>query len=459
MHTTSTEFQNQTINSDKLGIFSDYFSSLKVGSMLNRSGIVKTKGASPLELFTIVFNLAFIGKNFFEGVVRNKKVDVGKDAVYNFLNSSTYNWRRFTILLSRKIYRIIKNLLDDSSEEVLIFDDSTYDRSRSKKVELLSRVYDHSTHKYLKGFRLLTLGWSDGNSFLGIDFALLSSAKKKNRYNEINSDIDKRTCGYQRRKEAITKSTIHLEPMIKRAIEIGIRAKYLVMDSWFSMPSVISTLRQHIHIICMLKDHPKWFYEYNGKKLRLSDLYGKLKKKRGKAKVKASVLVTLPDGNKARVIFVPCDKKRGWLALLSTDITIADDEIIRLYSKRWDIEVFFKMCKQHLKLVKEIQIRSYDGLIGHTSLVMARYNILSLFQRKSVDQRSFGDLFRACNEELANINFLDALTRIMQLAMATLRKAHKLSEKVITYMLDLIMGEALVYFGLSNGQTPQLEKG
>ncbi len=457
MHTTSTELQNQTINPDKLGIFSDYFSKLKVGSMLNKSGIVKTKGASPLELFTIVFNLAFIGKNFFEGVVRNKKVDVGKDAVYNFLNSPTYSWRRFTILLTRRIYHIIKNLLDDSSEEVLIFDDSTYDRSRSKKVELLSRVYDHSTHKFLKGFRLLTLGWSDGNSFLGIDFALLSSAKKKKRYNEINPDIDKRTCGYQRRKEAITISTVHLEPMIKRAIKIGIRAKYLVMDSWFSMPSVISSLRQHIHIICMLKDHPKWFYKYNGKKLRLSDLYGKLKKKRGKAKVKASVLVTLPDGNNAKIIFVPCDKKRGWLALLSTDITIADNEIIRLYSKRWDIEVFFKMCKQHLKLVKEIQMRNYDGLIGHTSLVMARYNILSLFQRKSVDQRSFGDLFRACNEELANINFLDALTRIMQLAMAILRKAHKLSEKVINSMLNLIMGEALVYFGLSDRRTPQLE--
>ncbi len=457
MHITSTEPQNQTINPDKLGIFGDYFSRLKVGSMLNNSGIVKTKGASPLELFTIVFNLAFIGKNFFQGVVRNKKVGVGKDAVYDFLNSPTYNWRRFTTLFSSRIYCIIKSLLDDSSEEVLIFDDSTYDRSRSKKVELLSRVYDHSTHKYLKGFRLLTLGWSDGNSFLGIDFALLSSANKKNRYNEINPNIDKRTCGYQRRQEAITKSTMHLEPMVKKAIKIGIRAKYLVMDSWFSMPSVISSLRQHIHIICMLKDHPKWFYEYNGKKLRLSDLYGKLKKKRGRAKVKASVLVMLPDGNKARVIFVPCDKKRGWLALLSTDITIADDEIIRLYGKRWDIEVFFKMCKQHLKLVKEIQIRNYDGLIGHTSLVMARYNILSLFQRQSVDQRSFGDLFRACNEELANITFLDALTRIMQLAMVTLRKVHKLPEKVINSMLDLIMGQALVYFGLSNRQTLQLE--
>jgi hypothetical protein len=252
---------------------------------------------------------------------------------------------------------------------------------------------------------------------------------------------------YQRRKEAITKSTKRLEPMIKRAIKVGIWARYLVMDSWFSMPSVISTLRQHIHIICMLKDQPKWLYEYNGKKLRLKDLYGKLKKKRGKAKIKASVLVTLSDGNK------------GWLALLSTDMIIADEEIIRLYSKRWDIEVFFKMCKQHLKLVKEIQVRNYDGLIGHTSLVMTRYNILSLFQRENIDQRSFGDLFRACNEELANITFLDALTRIMQLAMAALRNVHKLSERVINSILDLIMGEAIVYFGLNHSQTPQLDGG
>lgn len=456
MNSTLIEQQNQTINPDKLGIFGNYFSRLKVGSMLNQTGITKTKGASPLELFTIVFNLAFIGKNFFEGVVRNKKIPVGKDAVYDFLNSSTYNWRRFTLFLCSQIYLIIKNLLDDSSEEVLIFDDSTYDRSRSKKVELLSRVFDHSTHKYLKGFRLLTLGWSDGNSFLGIDFALLSSAKEKNRYNEINPDIDKRTCGYKRRKEAITKSTKLLEPMVKRAINCGIRAKYLVMDSWFSMPSVISTLRQHIHIICMLKDHPKWLYEYNGKKLRLRGLYGKLKKNRGKAKIKASVLVTLTDGNKARIIFVPCDKKRGWLAILSTDISIAGEEIIRLYGKRWDIEVFFKMCKQHLKLVKEIQIRNYDGLIGHTSLVMARYNILSLFQRESIDQRSFGDLFRFCNEELANITFIDALRRIMQLAMAALRKVHNLSDRVINSILDLIMGEAIAYFGLNSNRKPQL---
>jgi len=102
--------------------------------------------------------------------------------------------------------------------------------------------------------------------------------------------------------------------------------------------------------------------------------------------------------------------------------------------------------------------RNYDGLIGHTSLLMARYNILSLFQRESIDQRSFEDLFRACNEELANITFICALKRKMHLAMALLRKADNLSERVINSMLDLRMGQTLVYFGLYNGQTSQLDR-
>jgi len=98
MNNTLIEKQDQTINPDKLGIFGDYFSRLKVGSMLNKSGITKTKGASPLELFFIVFNLVFIGKNFFEGVVRNKKIAVGKDAVYNY-------WGQLiTIKMILKIY-------------------------------------------------------------------------------------------------------------------------------------------------------------------------------------------------------------------------------------------------------------------------------------------------------------------------------------------------------------------
>ena len=66
--------------------------------------------------------------------------------------------------------------------KVLIIDDSSYDRSRSKLVELLCRVYDHSTGRYLKGFRMLTVCWSDGVSCLPLDFACSPLPMRKSVY-------------------------------------------------------------------------------------------------------------------------------------------------------------------------------------------------------------------------------------------------------------------------------------
>ena len=105
----------------------------------------------------------------------------------------------------------------------MIVDDSTLERPRSKMVELLARVYDHAEHKYLKGFRFLSVCWSDGASFLPLDFALLSSAKKKNRLQEVTKKLDKRSCGYKRRIEAQSKATDLLEPMIKRILRSKLR--------------------------------------------------------------------------------------------------------------------------------------------------------------------------------------------------------------------------------------------
>ena len=60
-----------------------------------------------------------------------------------------------------------------------------------------------------------------------------------------------------------------------------------------------------------------------------------------------------------------------------TVLELANEEIIRIYAKRWDIEVFFKMAKQHLKLAKELQCWDFDDLIAHTSIVFMRYMFLA----------------------------------------------------------------------------------
>jgi hypothetical protein len=82
--------------------------------------------------------------------------------------------------------------------------------------------------------------------------------------------------------------------------------------------------------------------------MHLMAIYGKLKKRPGRAKVLASTLVQLKDGRVAKLVFVRDKRKKDWLALLSTDTALSDADVVRIYGKRWDIEVFFKMAKQHL---------------------------------------------------------------------------------------------------------------
>ena len=53
------------------------------------------------------------------------------------------NWMRFTtILASRIINNAIIPLDSEDRANVLIIDDSMFERNRSKKVELLAKVYD-----------------------------------------------------------------------------------------------------------------------------------------------------------------------------------------------------------------------------------------------------------------------------------------------------------------------------
>ena len=126
---------------------------------------------------------------------------------------------------------------------------SSYDRNRSKHVELLARCFDHASQKmrFYKGFHLLTLGWSDGATFLPVDFSLLSS--RKSHINGISKKVDKRSSGYKRRKEALQTAPEQIPDMITRAIKSGIDASYVLMDSWFTQPPLIKlSLKQLYHL-------------------------------------------------------------------------------------------------------------------------------------------------------------------------------------------------------------------
>jgi len=115
----------------------------------------------------------------------------------------------------------------------------------------------------------------------------------------------------------------------------------------------------------------------------------------------------------------------------------------------WDIEVFFKMAKQHLKPVKEIQSRDFDALIAHTSIVFMRYMFLSYQCRVLTDHRSFGDLFHACCEEMQDITFMEALLRMISIATERMRQLGVYCEKTFQAFYYAAMDAAITCFSLS----------
>ncbi len=106
-------------------------------------------------------------------------------------------------------------------------------------------------------------------------------------------------------------------------------------------------------------------------------------------------------GVTAKVVFVRNrNKSRAWLALLSTDTSLSDKEVVRIYWKRWDIETVFKMAKSCLRLAKKFQGRSYDLMVVHTTIVFTRYIMLvAVLSRDDKDVRTLGTLFNDCCDE------------------------------------------------------------
>lgn len=422
-----------------------FFTRFHISSALKASNAYKKKGTPVIEIFQYLFLLVFSNRSMYMNLITGRNTPTfAKDTVYRFTKMIQINWIRFTtILASRIINDAIVPLDSEDRVNVLIIDDSMFERNRSKKVELLAKVYDHAKHAYRFGFRMLTLGWSDGSTFLPINSVLLSTENQKNRINEATV-VDKRTVGYKRRQLSMTKGTLAMLDLLKAAKIAKIPAKHVLFDSWFSSPSSLHAVKNiGYDVIGMVKKTPKMFFRYNGKDMSLPSIYNLNKKRRGRSRYLLSVMVdVIKDGESipAKVVYVRNrNKRKEYLCLISTDTTLDEDEIIRIYGKRWDIEVFFKVCKSYLRLSKECNSLSYDAMTAHTAIVFTRYMMLSLESREANDNRSLGELFLYFTDEMSDITWIQAFQLMLQMFKTMLADNLDLSDEKIDELVDAFM--------------------
>ena len=359
------------------------------------------------------------------------------------MNNPKTNWLRFTTLLSKRVADTVKPLTEDDRVNAFVVDDSLFERTSCKKTELGSRVFDHVSMRYRKGYRLMTLGWTDGNTFLPVNSSLLASSKESSLIGPI-MNYDGRSLAAKRRKLAQMKGTDVMIELLKAALSAGHQADYVLFDTWFSSPAQLLAVKDlGLDSIAMIKKSSRIFYEYKGEQLSINKIFGICKKRRGRSKYLLSVNVMVGKARKipAKIVCVRNKKnKKDWIAFICTNPDLSEEEIIRIYGKRWQIEVFFKTCKSYLQLVTECHSLSYDALTAHVAIVFTRYLMIAMEQRRCEDDRTLGEIFFFFTDELADITFGESFQIIITAMINSVCAIFQPTEEQLGLFIEMFVG-------------------
>jgi len=414
-----------------------HFSKLvQLPAVLRRANVLKTRGISVIVLLEWLLNTVFHRYSIFRAL----PTSFSKRTVRNCLNDPRTNWQRLVTILAVHLIQYVQHFTDSRRRQVLIIDDSLFKREFSKKTELLSRVFDHDKQIYFKGFRALTLGWSDGNTFLPVHFALMSSSKSRNQLG-IFKHFDHRSLAARRRAQAQRKMNDVALELVDAALSAGIKARYVLFDSWYTSPHMFAELlKRGRYSIGMLKKSKKVYFRYRGRQMDVKTLYNQLRRSKWPTKehyLYSPIVMFDVAGQVMPVKLVFVTKKgtaNDYLVLGTTQTGLHPQEIIQMYARRWQIEGYFKVAKQYLQF-DQTQIQSYDGLCGHMAVVLIGYDILALAQRENLDDRTYGDLFYEYSRPLPDIKFINALNWLMK-TLTGIGKKLDMNEEVLSVVFD-----------------------
>ena len=358
----------------------------------------------------------------------------GKDVFYDFLNSPHIDWRKLSFQLTKQlINRVEKNSEKTDNENIrcLIADDTDLPK-RGRSFELLSRIYSHVTNTYNFGFKGLVLGYHDGKSFFGLDFSLhgeKGDEKKKNYkpYGLTNKQLkkrfkskrDKKSAGQKRVDEYFKTKTHMLIEMIGNAISQGIRFDYLLTDSWFTnfeLIKFIATRKIKCYLLGMVKNGNTKYLVKN-KELTFSNILKNLKhsqkaKSCKKFNCKYYEAQVELKGIQVKLFFCKMGKSKKWNGLLATNTELTFEKAFEIYATRWSIEVFFKECKQLLRLGK-CESRHFEAQIAATTICLLQYNLLACVKRFE-SYESIGGLFRQVNAETIELTIKERILLIIR---------------------------------------------
>lgn len=413
----------------------------------------KTKGISFHEALLKLLLMTIGQMTIFRSVSQEGAVAAtGKDAYYGIKNNPFTDWRIIVMAFVVRFQMLKKRSVITGKELIRCFiaDDTAMQKS-GKTIEGISRIWDHVFHRSILGFKGLFLTFWDGISLIPVDFSL-HNEKGKNpdrpfgltkqafgqRYNKKRYPG---TPGAGRIKELELSKITSLINMIGRALKKGLKAEYLLVDSWFMCEELIRFIfeKPGMFILGMCK-MGKARYDLGNTSCDAHCLLNRCKRnmkvKRAR-KIKAHYYVVDAGykGMQVRLFFSQYSNQTSWNLLLTDNMQLTFDEAIRIYQIRWGIEVFFKEAKQYLRLGK-CQSNDFDAQVADISIIMISYMMLSLKKRFQAYD-TIGGVFRDVQNELIELTLSEKLFGLFcELLLTILQRLDVNPEQFIRIMLE-----------------------
>jgi len=382
---------------------------LNIKSILKSSNFVKKREGASAYLIVLHFVYMLVMNKKIATFMHQSDESLKKDSYYRLLQDSRYNWRKLLSLSTLKILKLLHPLQGASQIKVLILDD-TVEGKTGKYIEgSRDALWSNKEKRTIRGINVVSLNYSDGYSNFMLDFAINMGKYARVQLEGFTQELDVRTTAYKRRLEIMHGKSKLAMDMVKRAVNGGIQADYLLVDSWYSKPVFIKEINNlGLKVITRIANNNK-IWNFVGKQKSLNAIYNKAKvdttAKKGTygKKIKFtyfSVIVEHKNAGKLKIVFIKTTDKL--IPIVSTDLMLNDEEIIDIYKRRWDIEQGYKELRQYFGFGKE-QNRIYEALIARITLSFFTYNIVSYINRISNEPQTIGGLFRDLECELQTL--------------------------------------------------------
>ncbi len=396
---------------------------IKITSLLKKSSFNKKDGASNYTIFLHFIYMILMNKKV-STFMKQSKDALKKDAYYRMLKNEKYNWQKLLLLSSAKLINLVATLQKNTEEKLFIIDDTNEDK-KGKLIEgVCDKLWSNKDKKTIRGINLVSLNYSDGHSNFMLDFALKFNKNLRIKVQDFKNQFYHTADSQKRKEEGLESKLVIALNMLRRAIKAGIKADYLLVDSWYSKPNFIKDVKKlRLHVITRIANNNKiWHFKNSYKTLNrtYAILIKTTRRKRATYnKIKytyCSTTVNHHIAGRVKIVFIKTHNKL--IPILSTNTRLTDEKIINIYKKRWNIEQGYKELREYFGFGKE-ENRIYEALMARISLSFISYNLVSYINRINHEPQTLGGLFKDLECSLTNLAismdfFIQILVEISQ---------------------------------------------